>query len=135
MMLFEVNGIAIVIATVASMALGMAWYMVLSKPWIAATGRSEEEIRAGAGPAPFGWAAICQLVMAVFIARLTPMIMGETNWISGASTGALLWGGFIVTSMIINHRYQGQKWTLTAIDSGYLLGVALVQGIIIGLFG
>jgi hypothetical protein len=37
--------------------------------------------------------------------------------------------------MIINHRYQGQKWSLTIIDGGYLLGVLLLQGVVIGLFG
>ena len=42
---------------------------------------------------------------------------------------------FVITSMIINHRYQGAKWSLTIIDGGYLFGVLLVQGLVIGLFG
>jgi hypothetical protein len=41
----------------------------------------------------------------------------------------------VITSMNINHRYQGNKWSLTVIDGGYLLGVLLVQAVVIGLFG
>jgi hypothetical protein len=37
------------------------------------------------------------------------------------------------TSMILNHRYQGTKWSLALIDGGYLLGVMIVQGVVIGL--
>lgn len=46
-----------------------------------------------------------------------------------------MWVGFVITSMILNHRYQGAPWSLTLIDGGYLLGVLLVQGVVIGLFG
>jgi hypothetical protein len=133
---FGVNWIAIILAMVASMALGMAWYMSLGKQWMAALGKTEEEIRASGGPvSPFIWAAACQLVMAYFIAVLTPALMGSVDVYNGALTGAHMWLGFMVTSMLLNHRYQGQKWSLALIDGGYLLGVALVQGVVIGLFG
>lgn len=137
MLHFDVNWLAIILATVASMALGMAWYMLLLKQWLSALGKSAEEIgaRMGGGSAPFVWSALGQLVMAYFIALLTPLLMGETNWRTAISTGAHLWLGFILTSMIINHRYQGQKWALTVIDSGYLLGAVTIQGLVIGLFG
>ncbi|HUV32852.1 MAG TPA: DUF1761 domain-containing protein [Devosiaceae bacterium] len=132
----SVNWLAIALATVASMALGMGWYMVLAKQWVAATGKKQADLMgAGGSAAPFVWAAACQLVIAYFIARLTPAVMGEVTWYSGALTGLHGWIGFILTSMILNHRYQNQKWSLTAIDGGYLLGVVIVQGVIIGLFG
>ena len=133
-----VNWLAVVLATVASMALGAVWYMVLANQWLAATGKTKEEITGpsgGASPVPFIWAAGCQLVMAYFIARLTPFVMGEVTIQSGVLFGLHMWVGFIITSMIINHRYQSQKWSLTIIDGGYLLGVVLVQGVVIGLFG
>ena len=135
MVFFDVNWLGIVLATIASMALGMAWYMGLSKQWMAALGKTQEQIRAGGAVSPFVWAALAQLVMAYFIAKLTPMVMGELTWITGAMMGAHFFAGFILTSMVLNHRYQGQKWSLTLIDGGYLLGVMLVQGVVLGLVG
>jgi hypothetical protein len=73
--------------------------------------------------------------MAFFLAKLTPLVMGSVTVQSGVLFGLHMWAGFIITSMILNHRYQSQKWSLTAIDGGYLLGVMLVQGVVIGLFG
>jgi hypothetical protein len=135
MLHFGVNWIAVILATVASMALGMAWYMGLAKQWMAAVGKTEEEIKASSSATPFIWSAACQLVMAYFIAILTPALAGSMSAYNGALIGAHMWLGFIVTAMIINHRYQGAKWSLTLIDAGYLLGVVVVQGIVIGLFG
>lgn len=133
----SVNWLAILLATIASMALGMAWYMGLSRQWLAALGKRADDIKSSAGGSvsPFAWAAGAQFVMAYFIARLTPLVMGEVTWMSAAILGVYVWIGFIITTMILNHRYQGQKWALTLIDGGYLLGVVIVQGVVIGLFG
>jgi hypothetical protein len=132
---FDVNWIGIVLAVVASMALGMAWYMGLGKQWIAATGKSEEELMSGGSASPFVWAAICQLIMAYFLAMLTPQLFQELSIYAYVLVGAHMWVGFILTSMVLNHRYQGHKWALTFIDGGYLLGVMLVQGVVLGLVG
>lgn len=131
---FAVNWLAVVLAMVASMALGMAWYMGLSKQWLAALGKSRDEIDQS-DVTPYIWSVVVQLVMAYFIALLTPALFGETNVVNGLLCGAHMWLGFVITSMILNHRYQGQKWSLTLIDGGYLLGVLLVQGLVIGLLG
>jgi len=132
-----VNWLAVVLAMIASMALGAAWYMGLSKQWIAATGKTEKQIMAGSGgPAtPFIWAAGCQLIMAYFLALLTPALMGEITVYNGILVGVHMWLGFIITSMILNHRYQGMSWNLALIDGGYLLLVMIVQGAVIGVMG
>jgi len=131
---FAVNWLAVIVATVASMALGFAWYMILAKQWMAAVGKTREELRPN-DPTPYIWSVVVQLVMAYFIAALTPALFGATNMVNGILCGANMWLGFVITSMILNHRYQGAKWSLTLIDGGYLLGVLIVQGIVIGLFG
>ncbi|MBI4921708.1 MAG: DUF1761 domain-containing protein [Devosia nanyangense] len=133
----SVNWLAVIVATIASMALGFVWYMALAKQWMAALGKTREQIMSAAGnqATPFIIAAVMQLVMAYFLALLTPKMFGATTLANGAMMGFWLWLGFVITSMIINHRYQGSRWSLTVIDGGYLLGVLLVQGIVIGLFG
>ncbi|VAW25148.1 hypothetical protein MNBD_ALPHA11-315 [hydrothermal vent metagenome] len=137
MLSFDVNWLGIILAVVASMALGMIWYMGLAKYWISATGKTEDQLMGkGSNATPFIYAAACQLVIAFFIANLTPALMdGVLNAYNGALVGAQMWLGFILTAMIINHRYQNMSWRLTIIDGGYLLGVVLVQGMVIGLLG
>ena len=129
-----VNWLAIVLATVASMALGAAWYGVLSKQWLEASGRKKEDI----DPKdfmPYVWSVIVQLVMAYFLAVLTPPLAGAMTIGHGLQVAALMWFGFVLTSMILNHRYQGKPWSLTGIDSGYILAALLVQGVVLGIFG
>ncbi|WP_338721376.1 DUF1761 domain-containing protein [Devosia sp. XK-2] len=129
-----VNWLAIVLATVASMALGAAWYGVLSRQWLEASGRRKEDI----DPKdfmPYVFAVIVQLVMAYFLAVLTPPLAGAMTVGHGLQIAFLMWLGFVLTSMVLNHRYQGKPWSLTAIDSGYILAALLVQGVVLGLFG
>ncbi len=131
----DVNWLAIVLALVASMALGMVWYKGLAKYWIKATGKSEKELMIGRSSKPFIWAALAQFIMAIFIAQLTTMLFdGNVDVKNTVHTGMLMWFGFILTSMVLNHRYQNMSWKLTLIDGGYLLGVVIAQGIIIGIF-
>lgn len=131
---FAVNWLAVIVATVVSWALGAGWYMLLSRQWLASIGKTRDEIN-GKDPTPFIWSIIVQLVMAYFLALLIPAIYGQTDAMSGLLTGLHMWIGFVITSMILNHRYQDKPWSLTLIDGGYLLGVLLVQGLVIGLFG
>ena len=130
---FAVNWLAVILATVASFAFGAAWYMGLSKQWLAALGRTREEL--GVGYTPFIWSVVVELVMAYFLALLTPALLGEITVVNGLIVAAHMWLGFVLTSMIMNHRYEGMKWSLTVIDGLHLLGVLLIQGAVIGVFG
>jgi hypothetical protein len=129
-----VNWLAVVVATVASWALGAAWYMVFANQWLAAIGKTKEQLNAK-DPTPYIWSVVVQFVMAYFLALLTPAMFGATNVVNGLFAGFLLWLGFVITSMIQNHRYEGAPWNRTIIDGGYMLAVLLVQGLVIGLFG
>lgn len=132
------NYIAIMVATVASFAFGSVYYMTLAKPWMAALGKTEEQIRADGGmkPSVFVLTAIAQLVMAWVLAGIIGHLgTGQVTPVNGLISGAFIWFGFVVTTQLINHGYQGQKKSLTVIDCGHWLGVLLIQGLVIGLFG
>ena len=73
--------------------------------------------------------------MATVIAASMPGLFGATNALNGLYTGGLMWLGFVITAMTLNHRYEGAPWSRTLIDGGYLLVALLVQGLVIGLFG
>lgn len=130
---FAVNPLAIILAVVASFAFGAAWYMGLSRQWMAALGKTRDELQVGY--TPFAWSVLVELVMAYFLALLIAPLLGEVSVLNGLIVGAHMWFGFVLTTLILNHRYEGLKWSLTLIDSLHLLGVLLIQGAVIGVFG
>lgn len=126
-----INYIAVLVAALAGFAFGAVWYMTLSKQWMAAVGMTEEPKQ---DPVIYAITAVCQLVMAYMMAG----VMGHVGQISvsgGIITAIFIWIGFVLTTQIVNHRFQGQKWSLTIIDCGHWLGVLIIMGIVIGLFG
>lgn len=126
--------IAVVAAGIGGFVTGAVWYTVLSKPWMAASGVSEEDAK----PTPFLMinALICQFVMAfVLVGIIWHLNKGEGDIQDALITGAFCWLGFVLTTQMVNHRFQGRPWSLTFIDCGHWLAVLLVQSLIIGFVG
>ncbi|MDJ0610507.1 MAG: DUF1761 domain-containing protein [Kiloniellales bacterium] len=131
------NYLAILVAAVASFAFGAVYYTVLGKAWMAALGKTEAEVREGATSAlSFVIAAVAQLVMAwVLAGTLGHLGEGQVTMRNGVITAGFVWVGFVLTTMAVNHTFQGARRMLTVIDGGFWLGVLLIQGVIIGQFG
>ena len=132
------NYLAVVVAAVASFLFGGVWYGVFSQQWLAALEKTEDEIKSAGRTMPmlFGMTIVAQLIMAWVLAGLIGHL-GEgqvTAW-NGLLSGAFVWLGFVVTTMVVNHGYQGAKAGLTIIDGAHWLGVLLIQGAIIGALG
>ena len=132
------NYLAVIAAAVAAWLFGAVWYMALSKPWMAASGwKSEAEMLGPAGkvsPVPFIISFAAELVMAYFLAGLIAHLGEVTVW-RGLVTAFFVWLAFVIPTLVVNHRFSRQTWMLTAIDGGHWLGVLLVMGLVIGLFG
>jgi hypothetical protein len=129
------NWLAILIATVAGFAFG-AYYMSLSKPWLAAIGKTKEQIAAeGKGsPLPFIISIVALAVMAVVLAG-TVGHLGQVNLKGGVITALFMWLGFVITTMAVNNAFGQRKASLTIIDGIHWLGVLVIQGAIIGAMG
>jgi hypothetical protein len=125
-----VNYLAILIATIAGFAFGSAYYISLSKPWLAAIGKTKEEIAAGGkgSPMPF----IVSIVALAGIAHLGP---GQVTLRNGIVSGLFMWLGFVITTMAVNNAFGQRKASLTIIDGIHWLGVLVIQGAIIGALG
>ncbi len=134
-----INYLAIVLAAVVSFMFGWLWYgVLLSKAWTEALGKTEAEIKAQGGPSPmpFVIAFIAQFIMAWVLAGIIGHLgPGEVSIKNGVISAALVWFGFIATTLAVNHTFQGAKRSLTLIDGGHWLGVLLLQGAVIGLLG
>jgi hypothetical protein len=133
-----VNYWAVLLAAVASFVFGSTWYGLLTTPWMAAIGKTQREIKAQATPMAVLLAItiVAQLVMAWTLAGLIGHFgRGQVTLRNGTISGGFVWLGFVITTLIINHAYQGAKGALTIIDAGHWLGVLLIQGAVIGWIG
>ena len=75
---------------------------------------------------------VMAFVVAGSIGHLGP---GQVTVRNGIISGAILWAGLVLTTTTVNYAFQGRRAALTLIDSGHWLGVLLLQGLVIGLFG
>ena len=127
-----INYLAVLVAAAAGYAFGAIWYALLGKRWMAALGKTPDQF--SKSKAPFVYAAICQLVIAYMLGGMLGHL-GEITVSNALIAAGFLWFGFVLATMIVNHRFQGSPWSLTAIDAGHWLGVLLIMGLVIGLFG
>ncbi len=133
-----INYLAIVLAATASFLFGGVWYGALSKRWIEATGKTEDELVSDGRPMVllFGITIAAQLIMATVLAGILGHLgAGQVTIGNGLVSALFIWTGFVITTLVVNHGYQGQRWSLTMIDGAHWLGVLLIQGLIIGWMG
>lgn len=133
---FGASLVTIVAATVASWIFGAIYYMSLSKPWMAAVGLTEEQIKAAESPMPYIISVICEFIMAYMLAVLL-LHTSKDGFTTGSALFAAfcIWLGFVLTTQIVNHRYSLKPWSLTIIDSAHWLGVLLIQALVMSFMG
>ncbi len=127
------NYLAVFAAAVVAFVIGAVFYSLLSNPWMKAA-----RVTPGDNRSPMAFLLIHSFVLELVMAFITAGVMGHVGAITptnGIVTGFLIWLGFIVTTMSINHRYEGYGWDLTIIDGLHWLLVMLGIGVTIGLFG
>ena len=130
------NYLAIVVAAVAGFAFGAAYYMALSKPWLAAIGFTKEQVAGRRSPAPFIVSIVALLVMAwVLAGTIGHLGPGQVTLKNGVISALFLWLGFVVTTLSVNYAFGQRKPMLAVIDGIHWLGVLVVQGAIIGAMG
>ncbi len=134
------NPLMFPVAAIASFMFGGAWYGFLSKQWMAAAKLTEADIKkkGGSSPASLVITFVAELFMAWLLAGLLlhmakAGLPGSVK--NGLITALFIWAGFILTTLIVNHRFQQQSWALTFIDAGHWLGVLAIQGAILGAWG
>src|SRR5437016_9496506 len=141
MMLSAGTILVIVIAAIVAWMFGAAYYMPLGKVWLAAQGRTMEEMQAanaGKSSAAKAFPFILSFVAEVIMAWTMYGLLFHTRNFSaraGVISGAIVWFGFVLTTVAVNNAYPGRKLMLTVLDSAHWLGVLLIIGAIVGGFG
>jgi hypothetical protein len=130
------NVLAILIAAVAGFAFGAAYYMSLSRQWLAAVGKTKEEIAGKRSATPFIVSIVALVVMAWVLAGTVGHLgPGQVTLKNGIISALFIWVGFVATTLAVNNAYGGRKPMLSIIDGIHWLGVLVIQGAIIGAMG
>jgi hypothetical protein len=125
--------VAVLLAAAAGFAAGAAWYMVNGKRWMAAVGRTEEEIKADKSPLPFVIGFAASLLTAGLMRHV--FAGAEVSGIGGGLIGGLGVGLFFVAPWIMtNYAFAGRPKTLWWIDSGHVVLACSAIGLVLGLF-
>ncbi len=131
MFAISVNWLAIVVATLASMAVGFVWFSpgVFGSAWMAEIGRSPDEM--GASPTLYLWTLLAAFVTAYILALFIGHV-GNASLVSGLLAGLVAGVGFVATSFAthaIFHSYTLRHWLITA---GHQVVSLAVMGTILG---
>jgi hypothetical protein len=130
-----VNYLAIIVAAAAAFIFGGIYYRVLSKHWMAATGLNKKSVKKAHMPTLFAITILAELIMAWMLAGvLAHLGPGQVTIKNGMISGALLWLGFVMTTIAVNNGFGMRKPMLSVIDGGHWLGVLLVMGAVLGAF-
>lgn len=123
----EVHWLAIIVAAVINMVVGMVWYSkgFLGKEWAKLTDRKLEDMSGGG--VGYGVAAVGALIQAYILAHFV-VYAGSDTFGRGLVTGFWLWLGFVAIAIAVNYVFEGRSWALWKINAGYFLVVLLING-------
>jgi hypothetical protein len=125
--------LSVLAAAAAAWFFGAGYYMLLSKPWIEASGVAvDENGRPAGGPSalPFILSAVCMLLVAGMMRHIFTMSAIATVG-GGAVAGFGIGLFFIAPWVMINNAYAMRPFRLTAIDGGYaVLGCTIIGAVL-----
>jgi hypothetical protein len=123
----QINYLAVVVAALIPMALGMLWYSpaLFANAWMKAVNKRPEEMSGAA--TGYAVSAVCYLVMSFVLAHFVDYA-GATDVVSGAVTGLWLWLGFVATALLVTHIFERRSLRLYGIYAGYQLVALLLMG-------
>lgn len=130
----HVNPLAIGVSALSAFLVGGLWYSPIgfARPWMAATGLTEESIKArGDAPKVFGVSFLLVLIAA---ANLAFFLGGpDTTPAWGAAAGALA-AVWIVTGFGVTYLFERKPLKLFLIDAGYHAVTFPLMGLILGVW-
>ncbi|MBB4005084.1 MAG: DUF1761 domain-containing protein [Aurantimonas endophytica] len=123
--------LGVVIAALLAFGFGFAWHRAVEKPWMTASGY-------GGRPAlklgPLTIVFLAELVMAAALAGIVGHI-GAVTIGNALITGVLIWAGFVLTTIVVDHSYEARSRKLTYLNAGHWFGVIVIMSLVIGFFG
>ncbi len=128
----QVNWFAVLVAAVATFALGGLWYSpaVFGTAWMKANGLTPADVSQGNWAKIFGLSFVFSLLMS---ANLAMFLAGPETTVSWGATAGLLAGfGWVALGMAIVALFERRSWTYILINGGYMTVAFVMMGLILG---
>src|SRR3990167_927562 len=118
-----VNYLAVLIAGVASMAVGFIWYSpaMFAKQWMKLSGLS------------FALSLVTAYVL-FHVMAMSRAVFDYDPVMTGITSAFWMWLGFIMPVQMTDFIFQGREMKLVMINTGYQLISLIAMGIVIGSF-
>ena len=131
----DINYLAVLVCSVVPMLIGFIWYGPLfGKAWMAAVGKTEEEIKKDFNPAKtYGLTVVTNFVVAYVLARIMGYA-GASTIVDGLMIALLCWLGFTAGTFYINDLFERKPSGLLLINIFYHLVVVLVYSVILSVW-
>lgn len=134
----SINFLAVLVAAVASFAIGALWYspVLFGKAWQKELGFTQKDLEGANMAMIFGGSFVMILIMALGMGMLlqghypVELINAKVGIFHGLYIGI----AFVGTSTAINYFYQRKSLKLWAIDAFYQIVFLIVQGAILGVW-
>lgn len=139
--MYTPNYLAVLVAAVATIALGFAWYGPLfGKPWMKLMGMDPSKMTKEAMKGmnkTYALMAISTLVMTYVLAHTTEFAMTYTKtygWMGGLMSGFWTWLGFFAPVQLDEQLWGSKPWKLYFINTSYRLVSLVMMGIILAVW-
>jgi hypothetical protein len=140
MYVMGINLWSVLVAAIATMAVGFLWYspLLFARPWMILMGYDPEdkgkleEMRKSAGKM-YGMSFAASLVSAAVLAKIVA-ITTVSSALYGMKVGFAVWLGFVTTVQLTNVLFAKQPVKLYLINTGYQLVCYLAMGAILAVW-
>jgi surface polysaccharide O-acyltransferase-like enzyme len=125
--------IAAWIAAIVFFVLGAIWYTVLSARWLAAIGKTMEQLTAeqGGSPLPYVIGFVAILVMCYALSWLIERLQA-TTLAGGLRVGVCVAACFVAANLALNYGFEWRPISLWLINGAYAVVGLAIAGAIIG---
>lgn len=131
-----INYLAVLVAAIAVMGLGMLWYGPLfGKQWMELMGLTPERMKSMklSPKMSVTFSSLASLVMVYVLAHFVEALSAE-DALSSLALAFLIWFGFIATTTVNSVLYEEKPWKLYLLNLAYYFVALLVATVIIALW-
>ncbi len=131
----QISFIAIVLSVFANMIIGALWYspVLFANIWMKSLAKTAEELHKSNANLGYGLTTLAGIVTAIILSLFMSMLDSVTIG-GGALIGFLAGAGIASARELSPTFFEGRKYTLFFISSGYHVVSLTIMGIIIALF-
>jgi hypothetical protein len=131
---FGVNYLAVIVAAVAAMIIGFAWYapQVFGARWMSYLGTTQAQL-GNPGPAGMAVGVVASLLNSWVLALLS-LNLGATTLTDAIMLGVLVWLGFMATITAAQISFEKKPWGLWVLNNGHNVVVQILMAAIVTLW-